>query len=70
LLGALREQTTTTVSEANITNAFPSVDLGSERRLYQHDQSALRHTGVAGRAHQIAAQAYVMVRSSSSDWQV
>jgi hypothetical protein len=47
LLGALREQTTTTVSEANIPNAFPSVDLGSEGRLYQHDQPASRHTGVA-----------------------
>ena len=47
LLGALREQTTTTVSEANIPNAFPTVDLGSEGRLYQHDQPASRHTGVA-----------------------
>ena len=61
LLGALREQTTTTVSEANITNAFPSVDLGSERRLYQHDQSASRHTGVAGGHIKSRRRPYVMV---------
>ena len=47
LLGALREQTTTTVPETYMANAFPSVDLGSERRLYQHDQPASRHAGVA-----------------------
>src|ERR1019366_2237257 len=61
LLGALREQTTTTVSEANITNAFPSVDLGSERRLYQHDQPASRHTGVAGGHIKSRRRPYVMV---------
>ena len=48
LLGALREQATATVPETDMANAFPSVDLGSERRLYQHDQPASRHTGVAG----------------------
>ena len=48
LLGALREQTTATVPETDMANAFPSVDLGSEGRLYQHDQPASRHTGVAG----------------------
>jgi hypothetical protein len=60
LLGALREQTTTTVSEANIPNAFPSVDLGSERRLYQHDQPASRHTGVAGGHIKSRRAPYVM----------
>ena len=61
LLGALREQTTTTVSEANITNAFPSVDLGSEGRLYQHDQPASRHTGVAGGQIKSRRVPYVVV---------
>jgi len=61
LLGALREQTTTTVSEANITNAFPSVDLGSEGRLYQHDQPASRHTGVAGGQIKSRRAPYVVV---------
>ena len=60
LLGALRELTTTTVSEANIPNAFPSVALGSERRLYQHDQPASRHTGVAGGHIKSRRAPYVM----------
>jgi hypothetical protein len=47
LLGALREQATATVPETDMANAFPSVDLGSERRLYQHDQPAFGRTGVA-----------------------
>ena len=47
LLGALREQAAATVPETDMANAFPAVDLGSERRLYQHDQPASRHAGVA-----------------------
>ena len=47
LLGTLREQATATVPETYMANAFPSVDLGSERRLYQHDQPAFGSTGVA-----------------------
>ena len=67
LLGALREQTTTTVSEANMTNAFPSVDLGSEGRLYQHDQPASRHTGVAGGQIKSRRRPMSWWRSSSSE---
>jgi hypothetical protein len=47
LLGALREQATATVPETDMANAFPSVDLGSEGRLYQDNQVASRHAGVA-----------------------
>jgi hypothetical protein len=45
LLGALREQTTATVSETNVSNALPTVDLGAERWLYQKHQPASRHVG-------------------------
>jgi hypothetical protein len=47
LLGSLREQATATVSETDMSNAFPSVDLGSDSRLYQDNQLASRHGGGA-----------------------
>jgi hypothetical protein len=43
LLGALQEQASATVS-----NAFPSVGLGSEHRLYQDNQPASSHNGAVG----------------------
>ena len=60
LLGALREQATATVPETDMANAFPSVDLGSERRLYQHDRPASRHTGVASGHIKSRRAPYVM----------
>jgi hypothetical protein len=60
LLGALREQATATVPETDMANAFPSVDLGSERRLYQHDQPTSRHTGVASGHIKSRRAPYVM----------
>jgi hypothetical protein len=60
LLGALREQATATVSETDISNAFPSVDLGSEYRLYQDNQPS-RHAGVADGHIRSRRPLYVMV---------
>jgi hypothetical protein len=61
LLGALREQATATISETDMANAFPSVDLGSERRLYQDDQAASHHAGVADGQIRSRRPHYVMV---------
>ncbi len=61
LLGALREQATATVSETDMSNAFPSVDLGSERRLYQDNQPASQHGGVADGHIRSRRPLYVMV---------
>ena len=61
LLGALREQATATVSETDVANAFPRVDLGSERRLYQDSQAASHHAGVADGQIRSRRPHYVMV---------
>jgi hypothetical protein len=61
LLGAVREQATATVSETDMSNAFPSVDLGSERFLPQDNQPASRHAGVAGGQNKSRRPLYVMV---------
>ena len=58
LLGALREQATATVSETDMSNAFLSVDPGSERSLYQ---PASRHAGVAHGQIRSRRPLYVMV---------
>jgi hypothetical protein len=61
LLGAPREQATATVSETDMSNAFPSVDLGSERRLYQDNQPVSRHGGVADGQNRARRPLYAMV---------
>src|SRR5580704_7198760 len=47
LLGAPREQAAATVSEANMSNAFSSVDIGSQPFVHQDNQPVSRHAGVA-----------------------
>jgi hypothetical protein len=49
LLGAERKQATSTVSEANMSNALSSTDIGSQRFLPQDDQPVSRHVGVNDR---------------------
>jgi hypothetical protein len=61
LLGALREQATATVLETDMSNAFLSVDPGSERRLYQANPPASRHAGVAHGQIRSRRPLYVMV---------
>ncbi|HEX3495714.1 MAG TPA: hypothetical protein VHT02_00830 [Methylocella sp.] len=61
LLGAVREQATATVSETDMSNAFPSVDPGSERFLPQDNQPASRHGGVADAHIRSRRPLYVMV---------
>jgi hypothetical protein len=61
LLGARREQATATVSETDMLNAFPSVDLGSERRLYQDNQPASPRAGTADGHIKSRRQRYVVV---------
>jgi hypothetical protein len=61
LLGALREQATATVSETEMSNAFPNVDLGSEHRLYQSNQPASHRVGIAERHIRSRHPLYVMV---------
>ena len=61
LLGALREQATATVSETGMSNAFLSVDPGSERRLYLANPPASRHAGVAHGQIGSRRPLYVMV---------
>jgi hypothetical protein len=60
LLGSLREQATATVSETDMSNAFPNVDLGSESRLYQDNQLASRHGGGADGQIRSRRPLYVM----------
>jgi hypothetical protein len=61
LLGASREQATATVSEANVSNAFSSVDIGSQRFLHLDNQSVSRHAGVADGQNRSRRPLYVMV---------
>src|ERR1700732_1000392 len=61
LLGAPREQGTATVSEANVSNAFSSVDIGSQRFLHLDNQPVSRHAGVADGQNRSRRPLYVMV---------
>ena len=61
LLGAPREQATATVSEANMSNAFSSVDVGSQRFLHQDNQPVSRHGGVSDGQNRSRRPLYVMV---------
>src|SRR3984893_2412316 len=60
LLGAPREQATATVSEANMSNAFSNVDIGSQRFLYQDNQPVSRYAGVADGQNRSRRPLYVM----------
>jgi hypothetical protein len=61
LLGAPREQATTTVSETDMSNAFSSVDIGSQRFLHQDNQPVSRHAGGADGQNRSRRPLYVMV---------
>jgi hypothetical protein len=61
LLGAPREQAMATVSEPNMSNAFSSVDIGSQRFLHQDNQPVSRHTGGADGQNGSRRPLYVMV---------
>jgi hypothetical protein len=61
LLGAPREQATATVSEANMSNAFSSMDIGSQRSLDQDNKPVSRHAGVADGQNRARPPLYVMV---------
>jgi hypothetical protein len=61
LLGAPREQAAATVSEANLSNAFSSVDIGSQRSLHQDNQLVSPHAGVADGQNKSRRPLYVMV---------
>jgi hypothetical protein len=61
LLGAPQQQATATVSEANMSNAFSSMDIGSQRSLHQDNESVSRHAGVADGQNRARRPAYVMV---------
>ncbi len=61
LLGAPREQATATVSEANMSNAFSSMDIGSQCSLHQDNQLVARHAGVADGQNRARRPLYVMV---------
>jgi hypothetical protein len=60
LLGAPRELATATVSEANMSNAFSSVDIGSQL-LHQDNQPVSRHAGVTDGQNSSRRPLYVMV---------
>ncbi|MGH6908387.1 MAG: hypothetical protein ACREDX_11085, partial [Aestuariivirga sp.] len=61
LLGAPREQATAMVSEANMSNAFSSMDIGSQRFLHQDNQPVSRHAGVADGQSSSRRPLYLMV---------
>jgi hypothetical protein len=61
LLGAAREQATATVSEADMSIAFSSMDIGSQRFLDQDNQPVSRHAGVADGQNRVRRPPYVMV---------
>jgi hypothetical protein len=61
LLGAPREQATATVSETDMSNAFSSVDIGSQRFLHQDNQPVSRHAGIADGQNRSRRPLYVMV---------
>jgi hypothetical protein len=61
LLGAPREQATATVSEADMSNAISSVDIGSQPYVHQDNQPVSRHAGVADGQNKSRRPLYVMV---------
>jgi hypothetical protein len=61
LLGAPREQAAAAVSEADMSNAFSSVDIGSQRFFHQDNQPVSRHAGVADGQNKSRRPLYVMV---------
>jgi hypothetical protein len=61
LRGAPRERATATVSEANMSNAFSSMDIGSQRSLHQDNQLVSPHAGVADGQNKSRRPLYVMV---------
>jgi hypothetical protein len=61
LLGAPREQATAPVSETDGSNAFSSVDIGSQRFLHQDNQPVSRHGDVADGQNRSRRPLYVMV---------
>jgi hypothetical protein len=61
LLGAPGEQATATVSETNMSNAFLSTDIGSQRFLHQDNQPVSRHAGVADGQSRSRRPLFVMV---------
>ena len=61
LLGTPQEQAAATVSEANLSNAFSSMDIGSQRSLHQDNQPVSRHAGVADGQNKSRRPLYVMV---------
>ncbi len=60
LLGAPREQAMATVSAADISNAFSSMDIGSQCSLPQDNQLVSRHAGVADGQNRARRPHYVM----------
>ena len=60
LLGAPRKQATTTVLEANMSNAFSSMDIGSQL-LHQDIRPVSRHVSVADGQNRSRRPLYVMV---------
>jgi hypothetical protein len=61
LLRAPREQATATDSEANMSNAFSSVDIGSQRFLHQDNHPVSCDAGVADGQNRSRRPLYVMV---------
>src|ERR1700730_13797 len=61
LLGALQEQAPVTVSDSDISNVFPNVNLGSEHRLYQESQPDPRHGFLAKGQKRSRRSLYVIV---------
>ena len=61
LLGAPREQTTATVLDAKTSNAFSSVDIGSQHFFDQDNPLVSRHAGVADGQKRSRRPLYVMV---------
>jgi hypothetical protein len=61
LLGAPQQQATATVSEANMSNAFSSMDIGSQRSLDQDNQPVSPHASVADGQNKSRRPLYVMV---------
>jgi hypothetical protein len=61
LLGASRGRATATVSETDMSNAFSSMDIGSQRSLDQDNQPVSPHASVADGQNKSRRPLYVMV---------
>ena len=61
MLGAPREQAAATVPEADLSNAFSSMDIGSQRSLHQDNQPVSPLAGVADGQNRARRPLYVMV---------